>query len=194
MSEDSLLPTDNEIIAAAVQHQRDAREKGYAGIPHIGTGFPLLQHGRPVAWVKYTDSPSCLERETETQAYVYETLNQQPALLEFIRVPEVPRLIEIDDRPYVLVVMEYVHGDTVRQCLKNEDAKEKRDRFWGQILCALNALLNLQPPPNTPPGPAGGGRIEHLVFGQYAEPEPAPRDFDSAQDLENCINETIVSF
>jgi hypothetical protein len=97
----------------------------------IGTGFPLLRYGGPVAWVKYSDSPSCLERETETQAYVYETLNQQPALLEFLRVSEVLRLIEIDDLPYVLVVMEYVHGDTVRQCLKKEDTEERRDRFRG---------------------------------------------------------------
>jgi hypothetical protein len=152
MSDHSLLPTDDEIIAAAVQHQQDVREKRYANLPHIGTGFPLLQHGRPVAWVKYTDSSSCLERGTETQAYVYETLNQQPALLEFLRVPEVLRLIEIDDRPYVLVVMEYVHGDTVRQCLKNEDTEERRHRFRAQILCALNTLLSLQPPPDTPPG------------------------------------------
>ena len=99
----------------------------------MGTGFPLLQHGRPVAWVKYTDSSSCLERETETQAYVYETLNQQPALLEFVRVPGVLRLIEIDDRPYVLVVMEYVHGGTVRQCLKNEDTEERKHRFWAKF-------------------------------------------------------------
>jgi hypothetical protein len=194
MSDHSLLPTDDEIIAAAVQHQQDVREKRYANLPHIGTGFPLLQHGRPVAWVKYTDSSSCLERGTETQAYVYETLNQQPALLEFLRVPEVLRLIEIDDRPYVLVVMEYVHGD-----YRSTVPQERRYRGKKTSLQGPNSMRSqhLAQPPATPrhaSWPAGGGRIEHLIFGEYAEPDQAPRDFDSAQDLAHFINETIVSF
>ncbi|RDL41388.1 uncharacterized protein BP5553_01367 [Venustampulla echinocandica] len=187
MSDDSLLPTDDEIIAAAVQHARERQ----IGTPHIGTGFPILQHGQPVAWVKYTGEPDGLEREAATQAYVYETLNQQPASLEFIRVPDVKRIIRSDDPPYVLVVMEYVHGDTVRQCRERETTEERKDRFWGQVFCALSTLLNFQPPPNTPPGPAGGGKFSHLVFGEYGEPEMAPRDFNSAQDLENYIDETI---
>lgn len=189
MSDDSPLPTDDEIIAAALQHTRERQ----FGTPHIETGFPILQHGRPVAWVKYNGDPYSLENDAATQAYVYETLNQQPALLEFIRVPEVKRIIRSDDPPSVLIVMEYVHGQTVRQCLERETTEERRDCIWGQVFCALSTLLNFQPPPNTPPGPAGGGRISHLIFGEYCEPEMAPRDFNSAQDLENFITETIVS-
>lgn len=194
MSDDSLLPTDGEIIAAAVQHAVQRARERQLGTSCIGTGFPIFQHGQPVAWVKYTGDPEGLECEAATQAYIYETLHQQPALLKFLRVPEVKRIIQSDEPPYVLVVMEYVHGQTVRQCLERESTEERKDRFWGQICCALSILLNFQPPPNTPPGPPGGGRISHLIFGEYGEPEIAPRDFDSAQDLENCINETIVSF
>jgi len=144
--------------------------------------------------VKWGGVPHILEGEAATQAYVYEMLHENPALLEFIRVPEVYRIIQIDEFPRVLVVMEYVHGRTVRRCLEGETTDESRDRLWSQILCALNTLLSFQPPPNTAPGPAGGGGISHMIFGEYCEHETAPRDFNSVQDLENFINLTIVRF
>lgn len=133
MSDDSLLPTDGEIIAAAVQHAVQRARERQLGTSCIGTGFPIFQHGQPVAWVKYTGDPEGLECEAATQAYIYETLHQQPALLEFLRVPKVKRIIQSDEPPYVLVVMEYVHGQTVRQCLERESTEERKDRFWGQI-------------------------------------------------------------
>lgn len=45
-----------------------------------------------------------------------------------------------------------------------------------------------------PPGPVGGGRITHLVFGEYSEPADAPTDFDSVEDFQNYVNQTIVGF
>jgi hypothetical protein len=184
------LPSNDDLIEAARQHEQQSRRRP---MWERGTGFPFLQGDQPVAWIKYSRDRYRLEREAATQNYVYRTLMQQPDLSELICVPQIYRIIQGDDIPYVLIVMEYVHGRTVRQWL--EISEESKQLLWGRVLDALVVFLAFQlPEPIPPPGPVGGGRITHLVFGEYAEPEDAPRDFDSVEDLQIYINQTIVSF
>ena len=181
------LPSDQDIIAAVRQDKHDKKQQSTS---YVENGFPLLQHGEPIAWVKSGGDE--LVDEAATQTYIHERFIQEPSLSDRLRVPKIYRVILCDDYPHTIVVMEYVHGRTVQQWL--EISTERQDIFWGRILDAMKVLLALQPPgPITPPGPAGGGRIVHLVFGEYSQTESAPKDFDSVADLQNHVNQTIVS-
>jgi len=82
-----------------------------------------------------------LAYEAATQEYVYRTLRQQPGLSELIRVPQIYRVIQDDDIPYALIVMEYVYGRTVRQWLLGEPSVERKYLLWDRVLYALNAFL-----------------------------------------------------
>jgi hypothetical protein len=188
MASDHLFPSDEHIVAAARHHSHEMKQmECWESI----SGFPLLQGGQPVAWIKYGDQ--CLKSEAATQHYIYERLTQEPRLSEIVRVPQVYRVIEDNGNPSVIIVMEYVFGRTVWHWL--EKSEERKDILWGQVLSSMHALLALDPPrPTSPPGPVGGGYIAHVVFGEYAETGVAPREFSSVEDLQTYINETIVSF
>jgi hypothetical protein len=87
--------------------------------------------------------------------------------------------------------MEYVHGRTVRQWL---ETSERKQLLWGRVLDLLVVFLAFQlPEPIPPPGPVGGGRTTFGFRGD-AEPEDVPREFDSVEDLQIYISQTIVSF
>ena len=194
MADDFLRASDDELIAAALQQQRDRRRRD-APVRDIwegNSGFPFLQDGQPVAWVKYGTQSIMLD-EANTQEYVYELLNQQPELLESIRVPQIYRVIQGDPYP-TLIVMEYIHGRTVRQWLEGETSEDRQHLLWDRVLHTLSTFLAFQPPEPLPsPGPIGGGLIAHALFGEYLETGDAPRLFDSVQDLQTHVNRTIVS-
>jgi len=186
------LPSDDELVAAAAQHKQDMRRVSFW---KNESGFPFPRDGQPVVWVKYSKAHKCLEREAITQDYVYQTLKKQPGVSELIRVPQIYRFIQDDEIDYSLIVMEYVRGKTVRQWLQEEPSEERKHILWNRVLYALETFLKFQPPePLPPPGPVGGGRIAHLVFGQWAEPGDAPIEFDSLQALQEYVNQTTVSF
>jgi len=143
-----------------------------------------------------------LLHEADTQEYAYEALKQRPELSNFIRVPKVYRSVVKDVDNYysdgrhgtlVLIEMEYVHGRTIRKILQNEISGAKKHLLWDRVVLALGALLTLEPSKNTSPGPEGGGRIEHIIFGDYCEYNYAPQDFDSVEELQTHINNTIVN-
>jgi len=194
--------SDDQLVALAEQHSR-VRDSLSDDMMERYTGFPIPQDGPPVAWVKY-DRVLDLVEEATTQEYIYDTLRQRPDLLDVILVPQIYRVIiqhdDDDDKPlhyrlpWVLIVMEYVHGPTVHKRLEGETSEAKKYILWDRVVRALGALLTLEPPePTPPPGPVGGGRIEHLIFGDYSEYEDAPEDYESVEELQNHINETIVS-
>jgi hypothetical protein len=190
MSNEPVLPSDLDIITAARQHVQENRQRPL-GSGFYQSGFPLLQNGEPVAWIKTGDDS--VADEAATQKHVYESFMQEPSLSNGVRVPKIYRVILCDDYPWTIIVMEYVSGRTVQQWL--EISNKMEDLLFSRILEAMKVLLSLPPPQrNTPPGPAGGGRIDHLVFGSlYCEIGSAPRDFDSVQDLQNHMNQIVVS-
>ena len=187
MSNEPILPSDLDIITAVRQNEQENRQRPWA----YQSGFPLLQNGQPLAWIKSGDHS--LADVAATQKYVYESFMQEPSLSHRVRVPKIYRVISCEDYPWTIIVMEYVSGRTIQQWL--EISNLRKDLLWSRILDAMKVLLSLPPPQrNNPPRPAGGGRIAHLAFGShYCEIGDAPRDFDSVQDLQNHMNQTIVS-
>jgi hypothetical protein len=149
--------------------------------------------------LKNTHSDRALEQEADTQQFVFETLKEQPHLANRVRVPEVYYFVAghpQDSRVlFAVIVMEYVLGPTIAEALK--DAKNDRDlrlRLWEKkAIDALKIFAKFEPELDQPLGPVGGGRIEHLVFGRFMEPDTAPQDFDTIDELQDCINEGIVS-
>jgi len=192
--------SDDQLVALAVQHEKE-RSPLLSDMWENVRGFPVPKNGPPVSWVKYDTSLRLLE-EADTQEYIYEALKQRPELSEFIRVPKVYRSVvkKTDNyyrdghhRTWVLIEMEYVHGRTIRQILPKETSEAKKHLLWDRVVLALGALLTLEPSKKTSLGPEGGGSFEHIIFGDYCEYNDAPQNFDSVEELQNHINNTIVS-
>jgi len=198
--------SDDQLVTLAKQHDQEGREvrNKTRNSGWENTGFPIPEDGPPVAWVKYGNNTQNLIEEATTQEYIYDTLRKRPDLSKIIRVPQVYRVIvqqhdDDDDKPinyrlpWVLIVMEYVPGQTVEKRLQGATSASQRYVLWDRVVRALGALLTLEPPePTPPPGPVDGGRIEHLIFGDYFEYEYAPEDYDSVEELQDYINETIA--
>jgi len=188
----SAIHNHEEIFKKAMKHENSKQQRK-------GKCFPLLKHGKQIAWVKYGRDENRLWKEYCTQKYIWEELDKHRKLRAQFRVPKVEEFFTYPENaalPYVFIVMEYVPGPTARECLENA-SQAKRDLLMNRIAYSLGALLSLSPSMSTPPGPAGdaeGGIIVHLLFGnQYNEPMPAPKRFYSTEELQTHIQKVVVS-
>ncbi|KAI0966037.1 hypothetical protein F4678DRAFT_451139 [Xylaria arbuscula] len=134
----------------------------------------------------------------ETQQYVHaEWMKADEETKARLLVPEVFDYIEgeIDNHLYGFIVMEYLPGTSIRELLgplrqaRVPESDESITSLKDRVIEAVCFLLSLTPPPETPPGPVGGGRMKNRAFG--TDELEAPRQFESSEDLQTYINDEI---
>ncbi|OBR03260.1 hypothetical protein CH63R_12387 [Colletotrichum higginsianum IMI 349063] len=116
---------------------------------------------------------------------------------------------ETTENPLAQPPQEQEHGErqdvedaqeTCEEHPKNDQQNNKEDEqkriLDGELLPLKNRvadaicfLLSLPKPPDTRPGPAGGGRIKHWTFGR--DESDAPHEFSDVEHLETYVNEKI---
>jgi serine/threonine protein kinase len=103
-----------------------------------------------------------------------------------IRIPEVYRVIEKDDIIYL--VMEYIHGETLKDLLTKDIADDSLRGKYEQIAKAIKLLLSIKVPENAVPGPVRCGIIKHPIFKDTV----ASIEYASVDELQRHL--TFVSF
>ena len=188
-------PSEEEIVAATAEEVRKAGKRHfYENIR--GFSHPPVAGKSGLVWIKYGYDTERLRCEANNQAFVHGELEscEEKTRKEF-RVPRVFDFFEaeIDGLPYGMIVMEFVEGVPISKLtaqLRQADGladKEKKIAVLKQrVADAICFLLSLQAPPDVVPGPVGGGRIVHFIFGRD-EPE-APREFEDLEELQAYIN------
>ncbi|EPE31617.1 Protein kinase-like (PK-like) [Glarea lozoyensis ATCC 20868] len=193
------LPSDEEITAAVKKHQEEQSRLPNINERPLTRRLPLIQDGRPAAWLKYGCQISDLAAEADTQEFIYDSIAQQPYLRDRIRVPEVYLFIDGRDLevPEFLgvIVIEYISGLTITEALKGNADEEKKIRVWDRAVKALDALTEIRPEPDQRPGFVGGRRIEHPLFSRFREYETgrAPEAFESVEEIQTYINKEVNS-
>ncbi|KAK3942563.1 hypothetical protein QBC46DRAFT_426480 [Diplogelasinospora grovesii] len=177
-----LLPSDDELVAAATRFRDAPRPMDFlSGQPLDGgtwTGFAYTTVAEPIAWVKRARSIG----ETHMQIFAYEQLLAiPPHTRQNIRVPKVYRVIEHDDDVYI--VMEYVHGHTLQNLLKEGGVDEELvNQLIAQVANAMSLFANFQVPSNAKPGPGEGCLIQHVLF----KDQEAPIEYDSVMTVKQA--------
>lgn len=198
------MPDRNKIIEATTAEVLKAQKRPF----HENIrGFRFVDPDSPddtCYWVKFAPHSRLLRGEADTQAYVRaELAKMDHKTRQMIHVPEVFGFIEaeIDGLSYGMIVMEYVTtvpisrivrdlrpAERVGDSLIATGNEEKVAAFKARAVEFICILLSICPPPDTSPGPVGGGRINHFVFGEeYCE---APQDFLNLEELEAYINQS----
>ncbi|KAI1300825.1 hypothetical protein F5Y03DRAFT_363697 [Xylaria venustula] len=196
------LPTEDEVIEATVRKIQLCRDT--PSLPNL-RGFRLdaPSDSSPPVWVKYTSQPEFLFTEMKTQQYVHaEWMKADEETKARLLVPEVFDYFEdeLDNGPwgsltYGFIVMEYLPGISIRNLirpLRRDRVPESDERITSlkdRVVEAVCFLLSLSPPPETAPGPVGGGRMKCRAFG--TDDLEAPRQFESSEDLQTYINDEI---
>jgi hypothetical protein len=124
------------------------------GFRQSGTCFEI--DGSPRFWIKYGNHINLGEARTQDQ--VARIVNIEPA--STVRVPEVYFVFSREGCRYI--VMQYIAGDTVmsRQLRPGKFAKD--DVL--AVAAAVERLIDIRMPADTPPGHVGGGLIGHDFF------------------------------
>ncbi|KAI0193797.1 hypothetical protein F4808DRAFT_355323 [Astrocystis sublimbata] len=191
------LPTKEEIVQATAHEIELSHDRLY-GQSVRGIRLDAPSASAPPVWVKFTSSPEFLFTEMKTQQYVHsEWVKADQDVKARLLVPEVFDYIEadIDDDTYGFIVMEYLPGKSIRELVvpfRLADVPESDERITSlkdRVIEAVCFLLSLAPPPETAPGPVGGGRMKSHAFGRD-DPE-AHCKFDSVEDLQMYFNDEI---
>jgi hypothetical protein len=185
------LPGDDEIIAAVGRFcdERKTRPMNPGGLPEDGGtwhGFAYPSK-EPIAWVKLANSMG----EARMQMFAYQKLNEMPpSTRRNVRIPEIYRLLEGQSGYEVYIVMEFVNGGPFSNKLPSGDFDlDLGDRLVDQVAYALQLLLSIEVPPNSPPGPLGGGIIQHIVF----KDQEAPIEYASVSELQTHFNKVFIA-
>lgn len=187
------LPSDDELVAIAEEWRQSKLNEGidsFSGTTRDGDtffGFAYPQSAtEPVAWIKFSESMG----EARMQAFAREQLSAMDLPTRGdLRVPEVYRAIERGGQVYV--VMEYVPGKTLNTLSKMEEVDgELLDAMVGRVADAVRLLLSIPVPQDTPPGPKGGGLINHMLFKDHE----APIEYASLDELERHLNKVGYEF
>jgi hypothetical protein len=109
--------------------------------------------------------------EAKTQQYFYEKINSQDWAT--IKIPKIYRAFETGGRTYI--VMEYI--DIVSYASDEERAN------------AVAQLISIEPPSDAPPGPIGGGPIQHCFFMD----SQAPREYSTVDEIQVYINNVQIT-
>lgn len=156
-------------------------------------GFPYPKDS-PKVWIKWGYFADQLVPEAKTQDFIHESLkNLEESARNGVCVLEVFRFLEmeLDDRnwPVGLIVMEYVPGLSMTSILQERRGSDNNSLYLNRIFDAVKTFLTFEPEEDTTPGPEGGGRIEHFIFG--IDDSTAHRDFKSLDDLQHWVNEEV---
>jgi hypothetical protein len=151
------LPTDDEVVAASERYPEvDEDRRGVKG-------FAYPSKEAPIAFIKCDDEGFGIMEEIRNQAFVFEILEQMPQEERAgIRVPEIYRVVKRDYK--VHIVMEYVHGETVKDLLEKGTPDDQLEECFNQVAKAIKLFLSIKVRDGTPLGPVGGGLIRHPLF------------------------------
>jgi hypothetical protein len=166
------------IVAAAINLERSLPLETMLYRPR---GFPYPADA-PAVWVKYGEKCEQLRSEALTQDYIHQRLSELPEdQKREVRVPQIFNAFygEIDEKiTKTFIVMEYVRGTSMTGPIQDNIGNPQRQCVLiSRVFDVLNTLLAIQPEADTPPGPTGGGRIEHFVFD--GDDSRAPREFET---------------
>jgi hypothetical protein len=170
------LPTDDEIVAASERYPEvDEDRRGIKG-------FAYPSKEAPIAFIKCDDEGFGIMEEIRNQAFVFEILEQMPQEDRAgIRVPEIYRVVTRDYK--VHIVMEYAHGETVKELLEKGTPDDQLEECFDQIAKAIKLFLSIKVHDGTPPGPVGGGLIRHPLFRDYV----ASMEYASVDELQKHV-------
>ncbi|KAG8880991.1 hypothetical protein FRB99_004767 [Tulasnella sp. 403] len=123
--------------------------------------------------------------EAKTQEYIFNLAKTDP------QAPRVPEVLDVFAGALSLayLVMRRVSAPSLRSWveedgLSNDERHQRLDVAAERVAAAITWLLNVKLPPDTPPGPIGGGKIQHAIFMM----EEAPLKFNHTLAIERYLN------
>ncbi len=139
----------------------------------------------PIAFIKYGAESTGMMAEMRNQEFALKSLEQLPQRdTTGIRIPKIYRVIKREK--IVFVVMEYIHGQTLRGLLANATSEQNLQHRFNQITRAIKLFISFKIPPEIGLGSVGGGIIKH-------QDAVASVQYDSVDELQVHVNKAGFS-
>lgn len=164
------LPSVEDILS-------HCRANGYLDQRHNVISGVLVNTGVRPVWIKY--SHAVRPHEGRMQHHLARLVNDIPNTA--VHVPEV--YFEFVRGGLRYIAMEYIPGDTVEQRRVANGGKFRTEDIE-KVAAAIQQLISLRVPADTPPGPISGGTIWHNFFND----DEAPVVYPSSAHLQDHIN------
>ena len=158
------LPTGNELLGLCSREP----SRGYIEYPLEPSVF-FIKFGWSVYW-----------NGVVAQAKAYRELRK---LGSSVRVPGIFYACQTEER--VVIVMEYIHGKTVEQRLKDDkDDEVETEKSRGIVAHCLSEFIRIPVAAGSRPVAVDGSITRHDVF----DMNEAPRHYENVDQLEEHIN------